>query len=55
MINLSNCWKSLKTIKLQRSDEICTSVNVTKVEKIDCMVHGANLNTINNGKSAAKH
>ena len=34
---LFNCWKTLKTIKPQRNDEICISVKVVKTEKIDCM------------------
>ena len=32
--NLFNCWNSLKLIKLQRRDEICSSVIVAKAEKI---------------------
>lgn len=35
--NLSNCWKTLKTIKPQRKDEISLSVTVVKTEKINCM------------------
>lgn len=34
---LFNCWKVLKTIKLKRRDEISSSVNVMKIEKINCM------------------
>ena len=38
--DLLNCWKLLKSVLLQRRDEISSSVNVTKVEKIDWMAHG---------------
>lgn len=34
---LFNCWKVLKTIKLQRRDEISSGVNAMKIEKINCM------------------
>ena len=39
-INPLNCWKLLKTITLQRKDEICLIVNVAKAEKSDCMTYG---------------
>ena len=32
--NLFNCWNSLKLIKLQRRDEICSSVIVVKAKRI---------------------
>ena len=51
---LFNCWKSLKTVKLQRRHEIQSSVNVMKVEKIYCMIYGVILSIENNGQSAAK-
>ena len=51
---LSNCWDSLKTVILQHSDEKCADVNVTKVEKNNCMAYGVNLSAVNNGKSATK-
>ena len=51
---LSNCWKTLKTIKLQRNDEICISVNVAKAEKINCMRVRLNPLLFFNGRSAAK-
>lgn len=35
--NLSNCWKPLKTIKLQRNHETRVNVKVVKTEKINCM------------------
>lgn len=47
--NLSNCWDSLKTVILQHSDEIRTSVNVAKAEKNNCMVYGVNLSAITMG------
>lgn len=31
---------ALKTVRLQRNDEICVSVNVAKAEKIDCIAYG---------------
>jgi len=34
---LFNCWNLLKTIKLKRKNEIYLSVNVMKIEKINCM------------------
>lgn len=34
---LFNCWNVLKTIKLQRRDEIGSGVNAMKIEKINCM------------------
>lgn len=34
---LFNCWNLLKTIKLKRKNEINLSVNVMKIEKINCM------------------
>ena len=37
---LSNCWDALKIVKLQRRDEISSSVNVAKAEKINDMVYG---------------
>ena len=49
-----NCWKILKTIKPQRNDEICISVTVTKVEKINCMRARLNPLLFFNGQSAAK-
>lgn len=42
---LFNCGNSVKIIKPQYKDEICLSMMVTKVEKIDCMVYGVNLST----------
>ena len=51
---LSNCWDTLKTIKLQRKDEICLSVNVMKIEKINCMRARLNPLLFFNGQSAAK-
>lgn len=56
---LSNCWESLKAIKLQHDDEICVSVIVTKVEKIDCITYGEKKHKmcpkcLKNGLSAAK-
>ena len=38
--NLFNCWKNLNIIKLQHNHEIWISVNATKVEKIDYLIHG---------------
>jgi hypothetical protein len=38
--NALNCWKILKPIKPQRNDETSIGVMVTKVEKINWMVHG---------------
>lgn len=52
--NPLNCWKPLKTIKPQRNDEICISVKVTKVEKINCMRARLNPLFFFNGQSAAK-
>ena len=52
--NPLNCWKTLKTIKPQRNDEICISVKVTKVEKINCMRVRLNPLLFFNGQSAAK-
>ena len=49
-----NCWKTLKTIKPQRNDEINISVTVTKVEKINCMRARLNPLLFFNGQSAAK-
>ena len=37
IINLSNCWKTLKANKPQRSDEKYAGVMVVKTEKIICM------------------
>lgn len=54
MTNLSNCWNPLKAVILQHSDEIYASVNVTKVEKNNCMAYGVSLSVTNNGKSAGK-
>lgn len=54
MKNLFNCWNILKIVILQHNDEICVSVNVTKVEKNNYMAYGVNLSVINNGRSAAK-
>lgn len=34
------CWKTVKTFKPKRKDEICLYGMVTKVEKIKCMAHG---------------
>lgn len=34
---LFNCWNILKTIKLQRRDEISSGENAMKIEKINCM------------------
>ena len=51
---LSNCWKTLKTIKLQRNDEIYINVNVAKAEKINCMRARLNPLLFFNGQSAAK-
>lgn len=34
---LFNCWNVLKTIRLQRRDEISSGVNAMKIEKINCM------------------
>lgn len=34
---LFNCWNLLKTIKLKRKNEIYLTVNVMKIEKINCM------------------
>lgn len=34
---LFNCWNILKTIKLQRRDEISSGVNAMKIEKNNCM------------------
>nr|DAN91987.1 MAG TPA: hypothetical protein [Caudoviricetes sp.]DAV02965.1 MAG TPA: hypothetical protein [Bacteriophage sp.] len=39
-INISNCWKPLKTTKPQHNSEIYISVMVTKVKRICCMVYG---------------
>lgn len=44
--NLFNCWNPLKTVILQHNDEIYVSVNVTKVEKNNCMTYGANLSVL---------
>ena len=52
--NLSNCWKTLKTNKPQRSDEIYASVTVVKTEKIICMRARLNPLLFFNGQSAAK-
>lgn len=49
-----NCWNTLKTIKLQRKDEIYLSVNVMKIEKINCMRARLNPLLFFNGQSAAK-
>jgi len=35
--NALNCWKTLKTIKLQRNTSNGINVNVAKAEKINCM------------------
>lgn len=51
---LFNCWKTLKTIKPQRNDEICISVTVVKTEKINCMRARLNPLLFFNGQSAAK-
>ena len=52
---LLNCWKTLKTIKPQRSNEIYTNVMVVKTEKINCMRMRSNpLFSFFNGQSAAK-
>ena len=51
---LFNCWKTLKTIKPQRNDEIHISVTVTKVEKINCMRARLNPLLFFNGQSASK-
>ena len=51
---LSNCWKTLKTIKLQRNDEIYISVKVAKAEKINCIRARLNPLLFFNGRSAAK-
>lgn len=51
--NLLNCWNTLKTIRLQRGDEIYASANAAKAEKIYGMAQGVNLNVFN-GQSAAK-
>ena len=40
IINVLNCWKDLKTIELQRENEICLSVNAAKAEKIKRMAYG---------------
>ena len=37
-----NCWETLKTIELKHRDEIYSSVNVVKTEKI--YLYGARLN-----------
>ena len=50
----SNCWEPLKTNKLQRRDEINSSVNVVKTEKIICMRARLNPLLFFNGQSAAK-
>lgn len=50
----SNCWKTLKTNKLQRRDEINSSVNAVKTEKIICMRARLNPLLFFNGQSAAK-
>ena len=50
----SNCWDTLKTIKLQRKDEICLGVNVMKIEKINCMRARLKPLLFFNGQSAAK-
>jgi len=52
--NLSNCWKTLKANKPQRSDEKCASVTVVKTEKIICMRARLNPLLFFNGQSAAK-
>lgn len=52
--NPFNCWKTLKTIKPQRKNEISLSVMVTKVEKISCMRTRLNPLSFFNGQSAAK-
>jgi len=49
-----NCWKTLKTIKLQRSILNGASVNVAKAEKINCMRARLNPLLFFNGQSAAK-
>lgn len=54
MKNLSNCWETLKTIRLQRSDERRTDVKVMKIEKINCMRTRLNPLFFFNGQSAAK-
>ena len=41
--NYLNCWKTLKLFRLQRKNEICLSVIVTKVEKTKWMTYGENL------------
>ena len=51
---VSNCWKTLKTIKPKRNDETSINVKVTKVEKINCMRARSNPLLFFNGKSAAK-
>lgn len=43
IINVLNCWKNLKTTKLQRDDEKCVNVNAVKTEKISCIAYGQNL------------
>jgi hypothetical protein len=52
--NTLNCWEILKTIKLQRKDERCLSVNVMKIEKINCMRARLKPLLFFNGQSAAK-
>ena len=54
MKNLSNCWKTLKTNKPQRSDEKYAGVTVVKTEKIICMRARLNPLLFFNGQSAAK-
>lgn len=49
-----NCWKILKTIKLQHRDEIYSSVNAVKTEKINCMRARLNPLLFFNGQSAGK-
>jgi len=48
------CWKTLKTIKPQRKDEINLNVKVVKTEKINCMRTRLNPLFFFNGQSAAK-
>lgn len=52
--NLSNCWKTLKANKPQRSDEKRANVMVVKTEKIICMRARLNPLLFFNGQSAAK-
>ena len=44
--NLFNCWNILKIVILQHNDEICVSVNVTKVEKNNYIAYGVNLSVL---------